>query len=369
MLSFNVYQRTLTLPVIAVGLWIFLAIAIGALYPAIFQALKVTPAQSTLEQPYIQRNIAATKLAMDISGVTSQYFPANEDLTPGVLIHYQQTLDDAQLWDPVPSQATYVKLQDKRSFYSLSNLTIDRYTINGKLTPVDVGVRTLNSAGAPSQSWINTHLQYTHGYGAVVAPANSATSAGNPNFDLGNIPATSTSSALTVTNPQVYFGTDDNQYVIADTRQQEVEYQTASGGLVEGSYSGSGGIPIGSFASRLAFAIHLHDFNLLISNEITSKSRLIYIPNVQTAVEKALPFLQVDTHPYPVIENGQVVWIFDAYTTTSYYPYAQPAETSVLGGGSSLSGSFNYVRDAVKIVVNAYTGKMESTPSMLRLTR
>lgn len=359
LLAFNVYQRSFTMPLIAFGLWIFLAITVGAIYPALFQALKVTPSQSTLEQPYIARNIAATRAAMDIGNTTNQYFPANQDLTPGVLSSYQQTLDAAQLWDPNPSQATFVRLQDKRSYYSLTNLAIERYQFNGVTTPVDVGVRELNSSGVPSQSWINIHLQYTHGYGAVIAPANVADASGNPTFALGNIPVVSTSSSVRLTQPEVYFAPGQSNYVVVDTKQPEVEYQNSSGSLVEGSYSGSGGIPIDSFLPRLAFAIRFHDFNMLISNEITSKSRLINIPDAQAAVQKALPFLKVDSNPYAVIDHGHIDWLFDAYTTTPNYPYAQPANTSVLPGSSGLNGSYNYVRDAVKVVMNAYSGQMQ----------
>lgn len=358
LLAFNVYQRSFTMPLIAFGIWIFLALTVGAIYPALYQALKVTPSQSTLEQPYIARNIAATRAAMGIGSATSQYFPANQDLTPGVLASYQQTLDDAQLWDPGPSQATFVRLQDKRSYYSLTNLAIERYSINGVMAPVDIGVRELYSGGVASQSWINIHLQYTHGYGAVVAPANRADASGNPSFALSNIPASWTSSALKLTQPAIYFAPGQSNYVIVDTKQPEVQYQTASGSLVEGSYQGNGGIPIDSFLSRAAFAIRFHDFNLLISNEITPKSRLINIPDVQAAVEKALPFMSVDSNPYAVIDHGHIDWLFDAYTTTPNYPYAQPANTSVLPSSSGLSGEYNYVRDAVKVVVNAYTGKM-----------
>ncbi len=358
LLAFNVYQRSITMPLIAFGLWIFLAITIGAIYPSLYQALKVTPDQSSLEQPYIQRNIDATRAAMNINTITNQYFPANQDLTAGVLSSYQQTLNDAQLWDPSPSQATYVKLQDKRSYYSLTPLVIDRYSLNGVATPVDVGVRELNSNGVASQSWINVHLQYTHGYGAVVAPANVVDASGNPTFALGNIPSIATNSSVKITQPDVYFAPGQSNYVIVDTKQPEVSYQNSSGGLVESSYSGSGGIPIDSLLPRLAFSIRFHDLNLLISSEIDSRSRLINIPNAQEAVQKALPFLTVDSNPYAVIDHGQINWLFDAYTESASYPYAQPAETSVLPGQSALNGGYNYVRDAVKVVVNAYTGKM-----------
>jgi uncharacterized membrane protein (UPF0182 family) len=364
MLAFNVYQRTWVLPAISIGLWAFLAIVVGVIYPKAVQAFHVTPSQSKLEQPYINDNIEATNDAFAISksDVSDTTFPANQDLTPGVLQRYAQTLDAVQVWDPVYSLPTFQRLQAELSYYRLTSLTIDRYPINGQETPVDIGVRSLNTSGVPSQTWVNTHLQYTHGYAAVVAAANTTApnSDGSPQFLVGSVPVSSSSPTLAI-NPQqtaVYFAPGDEQYVVVDSNQKEVDYQLANGQTSEGSYKGSGGIPIGSLASRLAFAVKLHDFNLLISGLINSHSKLIYIPDVRAEVQKALPFLRIDANPYAVIDNGKIDWVLDAYTTTSYYPYSQPARTDALSANSALQGNYNYVRDALKVVVNAYTGKM-----------
>jgi uncharacterized protein len=359
LLAINIYQRTLVLPAIAFGLWVLLALLIGVIYPALVQAFKVTPAQSTIEKPYISRNILATQQATGISSVKSEQFPANQDLTPEVLDLYASTLNDAVLWDPTFSGSTFQKLQSVRSFYDVTSLNVDRYEVNGQLTPVDIAVRGLNTSGIPSPSWVNLHLQYTHGYGAVVAAANTGTSNGNPDFLQSNLPpiATATAPALKLTQPAVYFAPGQSTYVIADTKQPEYDYPEGSNPK-ESHYTGDGGIPIGSFVSRLAFAIHLHDFNLLVSSDITSHSRLIYVPDVRSLVQRALPFLTIDANPYAVIANGQIDWVVDAYTTSSYYPYAEPEPTSVLPAGSGLAGNYNYIRDAVKVVVNAYTGKM-----------
>lgn len=360
MFVFNAYQRSVVLPVIAFGLWAFLAIVLGVIYPAIIQTFRVTPAQSTLERPYITDNIAGTQRAYGITNVPLKQFPVNQDLTPGVLARYSQTFADTNIWDPLFTTPTFQKLQNTRGYYTLTNLAIDRYPINGDLEPVIVGVREVNTSALPNQSWVNTRLQYTHGFGALVAYANGATSAGNPQFVLGSIPPVSTSPSLALTQPSVYFAPGDEQYVIADTRQPEVDYPTQStqAANVTSHYSGNGGIPIGSFAARIAFTIHLHDFNLLVSNLITSHSRLIYIPDVRTMVQKSLPFLSIDSNPYAVIDHGEIDWIVDAYTTSSYYPYSQTVSTGALSSSSGLNGSYNYVRDALKVVVNAYTGKM-----------
>ena len=216
--SVNIYERSLALPAIAFGLWVFLALVVGVIYPAIFQALRVTPAQSTLELPYIKDNIAATRYAMGIDNVDRHTFPANEDLTPAVLTQYQKTLSDVLLWDPSVAVPTFQRLQVIKSYYQLSTLAVDRYEIDGKTTPVVVGVRSLNPGGLAQQSWVNTHLQYTHGYGVVAAAANVANSSNLPNFLAGNIPTSSSSPALSLSRPAVYYAPGDSQYV--DRRHQ-----------------------------------------------------------------------------------------------------------------------------------------------------
>lgn len=358
LLVVNAYQRSLTLPLIAVGLWAFLAIAIGVVYPAVVQAFKVNPAQSTLERPYIASNITATRYAMGIDHVVSRRFPANEDLTPGVLAQYRTSLEDSQLWDPAFVQPTFDTEQSIWAYFTLTPLAVDRYTINGKLTPAVVAVRRLNTAGSASRSWVNLHLQYTHGYGAVIVPSTVANASGLPEFDMGNLPLTSQAGLPRLTQPAVYFAPGESGYVVADTTQPEVNFLSASGEANVGHYQGSGGVPLSSWLTRAAYALRLKDFNLLVSNDITPRSRLLYVTDIRARVQKALPFLTVDANPYPVVNKGHIDWVVDAYTTSAAFPYGQPATTSDLPPGSPLAGSYDYVRDAVKVVVNAYTGKM-----------
>ena len=357
LLVFNVYQRNWSLPLVAVGLWAFVAIAVGVVYPALVQAFRVTPSQSTLELPYIERNISATRYAMGIGDVAERKFPANQDLSPTVLKQYKQTLDDAVLWDPSVVATTFEKYQDVHSYYTLTPLAVDRYVIHGVLEPVITAVRELETSALPNQTWADTHLVYTHGYGAVVAQANGATADGAPRFVAGNLPPSSTSQALRLQEPGVFYAPGQDQYVVVRTKQPEVDYQASSGNQ-SSEGMGSGGVPIGSFVSRAAFAIHLHDFNLLVSNLLTPHSRILPITGVRAAVEKALPFLRVDAHPYAVVARGQLYWMVDAYAVTSDYPYSQPAANGFLPASSGLAGSYDYVRDAVKVVMNAHSGAM-----------
>jgi uncharacterized membrane protein (UPF0182 family) len=380
LLVYNIYQRSIVLPAIALGLWAVVGLAIGVIYPALVQAFKVNPSQSTLELPYISDNIKATQFAYGIQpsgtqnnagtvGTTS--FSASDSVTASEAEQYKKTLNDAVLWDPNVTSSTFQKLQSERSYFQLTGLSVVRYTVNTDETPFVVGVRTLDTAGVPSPSWVNTHLQYTHGDGVVVSPANTATSGGNPSFTVSGIPPSVTpgapdASQLLPQSSQVYFGAQSSDYVVVDTGQAEIDYTQPNSNKVITSHfqppsgtTGTGAVPMGGFWTRAAFALRFHDINLLISKLVTPSSRIIFVQDVRQMVEKAAPFLQVDANPYPVVSAGVLYWIVDAYTETSYFPYSQPADTSALSGASGLQGSYNYVRNSVKVAINAYTGQMQ----------
>ena len=360
----NIRGRGWLLPVLAVGLWAFVAIVVGAIYPAVVQALKVSPAQSRLELPYIQRNITATQSAYNLtsSNVTEEQYAASVSLTPAEEQSDSSTFDNIRLWDPESSLtgATYTKVQQERSFFQFNTQALDRYDVNGTLTPTIVAARQVNSSNLPAQGWVNSHLEYTHGYGMIASPANVQTSSGLPSFNPGiqNVPPVSTGYP-TIGQPDVYFGVNSPGYVIADTKQPEIDYQNANGSNQTSTYTGTGGVQLNSFFKRAAFAIRFGDLNVLISDLITPSSRMMFVRDIQAEVAKVAPFLSLDSDPYPVIVGGGIDWVQDAYTTTGNYPYSQDADTSSLPSNSGLSGqSFNYVRNSVKVVINAYTGNM-----------
>lgn len=354
----NIRRRGWVLPVIGVGLWAFLSVVLGAIYPAIIQKFKVQPSQISLEKPYIARNIQATRTAMGLTNIKTVNFAYSENLTPAQLASHASSLNNVRLWDPTYASVTYDKLQDIRSYYHFQELGLGRYMINGKLTPTIMAVRQLNSADLPSKSWVNLHLQYTHGYGAVLAGANQATPDGNPEFLIQDVPPTSQAGVPLITQPSVYFGLGISGYVIANSRQPEIDYQNKNGSSTYSTYSGSGGVALGSVFRRAAFALKFGDINPLISNQVDSKSKVMFVRDIQDRVRKAAPFLKYDADPYPVLLQGKIYWIQDAYTTTDAYPYAQAANTSAVAAGSGLSGSFNYVRNSVKILIDAYNGTM-----------
>jgi len=358
LLIYNIRRQGWALPILGVGLWFLVALTAGTIYPAAVQALKVNPAQNTLERPYIQRNIDATRAAMGIRNVTSEPYAASSSLTADELSADGGTLANVRLWDPLETQPTYDKQQDTRSYYQFNSLAMDRYDVNGVETPTVVGVREINDQDLPSTSWVNTTLQYTHGYGMIVSPANVATSSGTPQFAVGNVPPTSTEGLPTIVQPSVYFGLNNTGYVVANTKQPEIDYQTSTGQNIEVHYKGDGGVQLSSFFKQVMFAVRFNDLNLLISSQITNDSRLMFDRGVQARVSKAAPFLNLDADPYPVLIGGHIDWVQDAYTTTDNYPYAQNADTSAVAQGSGLSGTFNYVRNSVKVVIDAYTGKM-----------
>ncbi len=359
-LLYNIRRQGWTLPVIAIGVWAFVALAIGVIYPAVLQALKVNPAQSTLEQPYIKRNIEATRAAYGLDQVKVSTFQGNTSITAAGVDANLPTLENIRLWDPDPSIAlpTFQKLQDVRSYYTIQSVAVDRYTVGGTLRPVVVGVRQINPTDLPSSSWVNTHLQYTHGQGLVLAEANGVSGNGNPLFEIQDVPPSSSDGLPTISQPGVYFGLNAPGFVVADTKQAELDYQTSTGADVETHYTGTGGVEMGSLLTRAAFALRMSTINLLLSDLITPKSRMIFVRDVQTMAEKAAPFLSYGSHPYAAVVNGHIDWILNGYTTTSDYPYSQNASTQQVPPGSGLPSSYNYVRNSVKVVINAYSGKM-----------
>jgi len=353
---YNVYARNWMLPAVAAGLWAFLGIVTAFVFPAVVQSLEVNPSASTVELPYISRNMVATQAAYGLTGVVQRPFPGNNDATAGILTEDATSLEDVDLWDPTVSAQTYQTLQRNRGFYSINGVAFDRYQLNtgpnnaSQLTPVVVGVREISASHLNRITWVNTHLVYTHGYGLVMAPANTTNS--DPSFALGDVPIQTALGAPGLTNPEVYYGIGETGYVVVDSAQAEFNYQSASG-PVTARYTGSGGIRVGSIWQKAAFALRFHDFNLMVSKLVTPGSRILFNQDVRTIVHNVAPFLQIDSNPYPVVDDGHIDWVVDAYTTSSYYPYSQPVPA-----GSGLQGGFNYIRNSVKAVVDAYTGKV-----------
>jgi uncharacterized membrane protein (UPF0182 family) len=347
----NIFRRGWVLPVIAVGLWGFVSIVVGTIYPAAIQNFRVKPNELAQERPYIGRNIAATRAAFKLNNVSVNPFNYTSNLNPSVVDTNRGTIENARLWDPVVIRSTYQTLQGLQPYYSINNVDIDRYTINGQTSQVLVAARDLNSNSLPSQSWVNQHVVYTHGYGSIVSPSNQATSSGDPVFTLSNIPPTSTGIPLTNQGAQLYFGQNQSGYVIVNAKQDEFNYAQANNTNASTRYKGRDGVKLSNIIRKAAFALRFGDINPLISGQVTGSSKLLMVRDIQSRVQKLAPFLQFDSDPYPVVVNGRITWVLDAYTTSDQYPYSQ-----TYNGEGGLSTSFNYVRNSVKATIDAYDG-------------
>ena len=351
----NIRRRGWVLPVIGVGLWAFISVVVGAIYPAFTQKFRVEPAEIRREEPYIQRNIAATLEAFGLTDVVSTPFAYEEDLAAPDLSENVDTIRNIRLWDPEFVDETFQKLQEIRGYYQFGDVDIDRYVLDDQLTQTIVSARELNQENLPSQSWVNRHLSFTHGFGALVAPANAVTPDGQPDFTLEDIPPVGVPA---IAEPRIYYGESTGGYAVVRSRQREIDYQRQDGTTEFTRYEGTGGVPLNSIVRRAAFALRFADMNLLVSNLITTESRAIFLRDIGSRVRTAAPFLRYDSDPYPVIVGGRLLWIQDAYTTTNRYPYAQRANVDRVPGASGLRSNFNYARNSVKVVIDAYNGSM-----------
>ncbi|MBW8827021.1 MAG: UPF0182 family protein [Acidobacteria bacterium] len=357
LLIVNIWRRGWVLPLLAVGLWSFVAVVVGAIYPAFIQRVKVQPSESTKEAPYIKRNIAATRLALNLprNSSSSVQFNVNDKLTATDLGNNGDIVRNIRLWDPDKMRDAYQRLQESQSYYAITDVDVDRYDINGQKTEVEVGVRELNSAGAPQSSWEARHLAYTHGQAVVMAPANAKDQDGRPNLVISGVPVNSSVPGVTIEQPDVYVGEGQSGYVVTNTNRAEIDYQSG-GKTVTTHYRGKDGVGIGSYLKRAAFALRFGDINPLISSQIRKDSKILYVRDVRDRVQTLAPFLSFDKDAYSVVVGGRIKFIIDGYTTTNRYPYAQGADRSQLDSDSGLDHPFNYVRNSVKAVVDAYDG-------------
>ena len=357
---YNIREKGWTLPAIAVALWGLVWVLVGGVYPAFIQSVRVKPSENVKERPYITRNIVGTRKAFGINKVDEVPFAGSKTLTPTDITSSsanQETISNIRLLDPNFVKDAFIKLQEIRSYYVFNDLDVDRYQLNGKMTQTLEAVRELNQADVPA-GFVNQHLQYTHGMGAVVAPANQAgvLADGTPNFTVNDVPPVGVPDESK--QPRVYYGEGTTGYVIVKSGQKELDYQNKDGSNVEFSYDGTGGVPMGSIFRRVAFAFRFGDLNPVISGLVHSNSRIMYVRNIRDRVHKAAPFLHYDSDPYATIIDGRVFWVQDAYTITNRYPYSQHANVDRLPSNSGLNTSFNYVRNSVKVVIDAYNGSM-----------
>ena len=373
LLLVNIRMKGWTLPAAAFGLWLVTSIALGGIWPAAIQRFSVQPDEINKELPYVGRNIEYTRQAYGLDAVEVRDFAAAGDLSADVIAANRATISNVRLWDPSVLLTTYRQLQELRPFYQFLDVDVDRYMVDGVLNQVMLSGRELDDSNLPDSGWVNKHLVFTHGFGAVVSPANTVTVEGQPDFLVKDInPDDGIPAALEITEPRIYFGEAlaSGSYVYVGTKEKEVDYPVESGAetVAFNSYDGLGGIEVGSIFRRAAFALRFADVNTLISGQITAESKVLMVRNLRDILTKAAPFLYPDADPYLVVVDGRLVWVQDMYTVTDRFPYSTPAgsdaatanavnpATGRLSTRSGLPGDFNYIRNSVKATVDAFDG-------------
>ncbi len=264
-------------------------------------------------------------------------------------------MENIRLWDPDFVDETYRQLQRIRNFYDFNDVDIDRYVVDGEVVQTITAARELDRSELPSRTWVNEHLVFTHGHGLVLSPANAFTPDGEPEFLIQDVPPQS--EQFDVDQPELYYAEQQGGYVIVDTQEEEFDFPEPEGAeAVLTRYEGNGGVGIDNFIKRTAFGLRFADFRFFVSGELTSDSRVVFERDVRERVKKAAPFLHYDADPYPVLIDGRIFYIVDAYTATDNFPYSQAVVPDRLRSGSDLNTRLNYARNSVKAVVDAYHG-------------
>lgn len=362
----NIRRRGWVLPGMAVGLWILVAVLANGVVPAFVQRVRVDPNKLALDGKYVTNNIRATQQAYGLSDVDTHPFNWRKPLTTAVLDSHVGTLSNIRLWDPTVTQESFTQQQVIKPFYEINDVDVDRYVLDKKPTALMVAARDLSQSGITDTSWEGTHLAYTHGFGVVASTANGKKASGDPDLVAQDIPV-QTSQGVAGLSPKrsgIYFGENKSGYVIVDTKRKEIDYQTAGSKTRFTHYRGEDGVVLGGgfggFVRKAAFALRFGDPNPLLSKNITPKSKVLLERDVTARLKSVAPFLAYDHDPYLVDADGRLQYVLDAYTTTRNFPNAERADTGGLDAASGLRGrSFNYARNSVKAVVDAYDGTVK----------
>jgi len=333
----------------AVGILVISSIFLGGIVPALVERFMVVPNQFAREQEYLEHNIAFTRYGYNLNDIEDKEFKINNTFSPEFLTENAATLNNVRLWDWRPLRQTYDQLQGLRTYYSFNQVNIDRYSFNGDYRQVMLGARELDQAKLPerAQTWQNLKLRYTHGYGLVMSPVNAVTPGGQPEFFIRDIPPRALPKlGMQIDQPEIYFGELTRNYVVVNSQSEEFSYPAGEENVYT-HYAGQGGVKLDTFVKKLLYAYKFQDFRLLLSSELTPESRLLFDRDIETMVLKIAPFLQFDQEPYLVLSEGRLYWIRDGYTSTNRLPYFEPTR-----------GWGNYVRNSVKVVIDAYEGEV-----------
>jgi len=345
-LLLNLYLRRPTLSLLAIFVWLVVGVVGNGFIPNIVQRYMVEPNELARESSYIENNIRFTNIAYNLDKIVEKELANPLALTQADVNQNKTTFKNIRLWDYRPLQQTYQQIQSIRLYYHFNDIDLDRYMVNGELRQVALSVRELDKNQLKSQAWVTQKLQFTHGYGVVVNPINEVTAEGLPYLWIKDLPPKNLFQTLTISRPQIYYGETTNDYVFVKTNEREFDYPSGDQNVYT-QYEGNGGVLLDSFIKRVIFALRLADINLLLSQDITNESRVMFYRNIKERVNFVAPFLTYDHDPYSVIsDDGRLYWIQDAYTTSSLFPNSTPM------------GDLNYIRNSVKVVIDAYNGTM-----------
>ncbi|MCF8010072.1 MAG: UPF0182 family protein [Clostridiales bacterium] len=345
----NLFMHRFKYVLYSIGALMIVSIVLGSLYPAAIQNLIVSPNELVKEKQYIENNIKYTRKAYNLDNIKEKNFPAGQTLNKEDIVKHESTIKNIRLWDWRPLKSTYSQLQEMRLYYAFKNIDIDRYTIDGDYRQVMLSAREMDQdkLADRAKTWINKHLKFTHGFGIVTSPVNKISTEGLPKFFLKNIPPTG-STDLQVERPQIYYGESTDRYVIVNTATDEFDYPKG-GENAYTSYKVNNGIKIGSIFKKAVLSLYLSDYRMFVASDIKNESQVLFRRNINERVPRIAPFLKYDSDPYIVLNNGKLYWMWDAYTTTTMYPYSDPFN----GSGD------NYIRNSVKVVLDAYTGEVD----------
>lgn len=337
------FKKILTIPVIMIAIG---ALGTGAEYVA--QSYIVAPDEINKESAYLERNIEYTQYAYELDDVNTQTFKADNTLTSEDIKNNSETINNIRINDYEPVNTFYNQTQSIRQYYQFNDVDVDRYTINGKYTQTYLATREIDE-NKINDTWLNRHLKYTHGYGVTLSRVDAVTSSGQPDVLIKNIPPESSVNEIQIERPEIYFGELTNDYVLVNTSEDEFDYPNGESNSYN-QYEGTAGIKM-NLLNRVIFSIREKSLKILVSSNIKGNSKIIINRNVMERVQKIMPYLSYENDPYMVVSDGRIYWMIDAYTTSSYYPYSEPFDGKM--------GGINYIRNSVKVVVDAYNGNVD----------
>jgi uncharacterized membrane protein (UPF0182 family) len=351
LLLLNAFMRQWRLLLAVGAAWILLSL-VGPSYPELVQRFTVQPNELALERPYIEHNTSSTRYAYGLEDVIESDYQPSGGLLASQIGAHADTLENIRLWDWRPLRTTYEQLQEIRTYYTFTDVDVDRYLLDGELRQVMLAVREMNVAELreDARTWVNQHLIYTHGYGLCLSPAAQVSPEGLPNLLVRDIPPQSAFPELVLTRPEIYFGEATTNYVIVDTSEDEFDYPQGDQNVYT-RYAGPDGVPVGGLLRRLVLASYFNSNPILLSNAITPDSRIMFRRTVEERARTLAPMLWFDPDPYPVTIDGRIIWLYDAYTWSERFPYSAP------GWDAEPVWGLNYIRNSVKVTIDAYTGE------------